>query len=420
MKVDIANRGQIQVPLVSIIMTTYNAEKHIDESLQSALAQDIGNLELLCVDGHSTDQTIKIIRAYGERDSRVKLVFQERAGIGAAKNHGIEHACGEYITFLDADDFYVESTALKRMYETCEHEGVSICGAFRSTLFMDGRVEDEPLHRNDCTSDMKNVRLKYKNRPYDYHFHSYLYKREMIINSDARFAEVKAYDDTHFFIRAMIQAKEFCVVPVELYRYRCGPPYDWDMERANDAIVALTDQLRLTKAENLAVLHWLTLQRINYEYGSIFVKNILAGDFELLKNLVVANQEIDPDMIRQTEENLPSEKWYLEPMMHRRYVDIPLRMVNTPCSPPYIIEPLWKIMHPSINQGTPETGMDELKASSTILKDKPVVEKMVSIIGKISNLYLMRKMRGGIQCIKDHGIAYTICHVHRKIKNYFL
>lgn len=74
---------------------------------------------------------------------------------------------------------------------------------------------------------MKCVHLRYRNRPYDYHFHSYLYDREMIINSDAWFAEVRAYDDTDFFIRAMLLADGFCVVPVELYRYRCSPAYDW-------------------------------------------------------------------------------------------------------------------------------------------------------------------------------------------------
>ena len=111
-------------PKVSIIMTTYNVEEHIEESLQSALAQDIADLEVLCIDGHSNDHTLNIIKVFEKKDPRVRLLFQERLGIGAAKNCGIENAQGEYITFLDADDFYLDTTALRKMYEACKAEHV--------------------------------------------------------------------------------------------------------------------------------------------------------------------------------------------------------------------------------------------------------------------------------------------------------
>lgn len=83
-----------QAPVISVIMTTYNAEAHIEESLQSVLSQDISDLEVLCVDGHSTVRTIPIIHAMQKLDPRTKLIYQERPGIGAAKNCGIEHVCG--------------------------------------------------------------------------------------------------------------------------------------------------------------------------------------------------------------------------------------------------------------------------------------------------------------------------------------
>lgn len=401
-------------PDVSVIMTTYNAETHIEESLKSVLAQDIVNLEVLCVDGRSTDGTLEIINAFMKKDSRVRLIYQERTGIGAAKNCGIENAQGRYITFLDADDFYVDKTALRKMYQVCESEHVDICGAFRSTLFMDGHIENEPLHRHDCKVGMPYVRLRYRDRQYDYHFHSYLYRRDMIVHSDARFAEVKAYDDTHFFIRAMLEAGEFCVTPVELYRYRCGPAYDWGMERANDAILTLTDQLKLTREQGLAPLHWITLQRINYEYGSIFEKNILAGDLELLKRLVVANDEIDANMIREVEVNLPDEQWYLEPMMHRQYQDMPLRKGTMPYQPDYIIEPLWRVTH----QENSTVLMDENRA----LKQRVLAleAQLPAAEGSVTqqSSFLVRKICGGIRCFQEHGLSYTIHRILQKIKNF--
>lgn len=399
-----------QHPLVSIIMTTYNAEAHLKESLMSALKQDIKNLEVLCIDGHSKDGTISIINDFMRKDDRVKLVFQERPGIGAAKNCGIENARGEYITFLDADDFYVDHTALRKMYDACKREEVRVCGAFRSTLFLDGTVENELLHRNDCKAGMKSVRLQYRERPYDYHFHSYLYDREMIVDSDARFAEVKAYDDTHFFIRAMLQAKIFCVVPVELYRYRCGPAYDWGMDRANDAILALIDQLKLTKQYEMDTLHWLTVQRINYEYGGIFEKNVLAGDYALLEQLMQANREIDPEMIQRAEKNLPSEKWYLGPMMHRTYADMILRKTESPYAPTYIIEPLWKIMHPSGQDNS-----EQLREINRLQERIAELEQVAAIKKDVESIWLIRKIKGGIQCIKDHGFRYTMRHTCNKM-----
>lgn len=397
-------------PFVSVIMTTYNAEKYIRESLDSVLNQTLQNMEIVCIDGRSTDNTLNIIRSYQEKDDRVKLFFQDRPGIGAAKNCGIQYATGKYITFLDADDFYVDRLALETMYEACEREQVSVCGAFRSTLFMDGSVIKENLHRNDCKNGTKFVRLNYRDRQYDYHFHSYLYDREMIVNSDARFAEVKAYDDTHFFIRAMLCAKEFGVVPVELYRYRCGPAYDWGMERANDAIYTLTDQLRLTSEHGLEVLHWLTVQRINYEYGQIFEKNVRAGDFELLERLVTANKQIDAGLLKKAMKNLPSEKWYLEPMIHRRYADCELRAVEGQFSPAYIIEPLWNLLYSEKNTKFAD---DNSGALNTYVVE---LEKQLSTYEKHKSIRLMKKVFGGIQCVKDHGALYTIQHAWKKLK----
>lgn len=404
--------NKLNLPYISVIMTTYNAEAHVEESMKSALKQDLKNLEILCVDGHSTDKTLDIINTFAQKDPRVRLIFQQRPGIGAAKNCGIENARGKYITFLDADDLYVDKTALHRMYQVCESTRVKICGAFRSTLFMDGRIENEALHRHDCEAGMSYAKLQYRDRQYDYHFHSYIYDRDMVINSDARFAEVKAYDDTHFFIRAMLRAKEFCVVPVELYRYRCGPAYDWGMERANDAIWALTDQLQITRKYGLSALHWVTLQRINYEYGGIFEKNILAGDFELLKRLTAANDEIDAGMIREIESNPPDEHWYLEPMMHRRYSDMPLRMGTMPYQPAYIVEPLWRIVYQNNDI------LDE-----KCLSEEPVSEQAPELSAQNSSMpqqssFLIGKVCRGVQCMREHGVCYTIFHIVHKIKNY--
>lgn len=374
-------------PKVSVIMTTFQAEKYLKQSLESVLKQSLNEIELVCIDGHSTDRTIAMIESYKTKDPRIRLYEQQKKGIGAAKNCGIEKATGEYITFLDADDFYVDRCALERMYRACKEKNVKVCGALRTTLYLDGTVADEPLHRQDVSGRKDGVLLQYQERQYDYHFHSYLYQRSMIIGSDARFAEVLAYDDTHFFIRALLQAKEFYVVPVELYRYRCGSAYDWGSEKARDAIDALTDQLLLTAKNHLDMLHWLTVQRINFEYGEIFEKNIRNGDLDLLEKLARANACIDSCMIEKTEQTKKPEKWYVEPMMHRNVEDMPLRSMDVAGEKKYILEPVWRLLY--LEQSA-ENRYDKqiaaLQAEVDLLKN--------SYTFKIGNavLYLPRKM----------------------------
>lgn len=351
-------------PKITIIMTTYNAEKHIRNSIESVMKQSLKDIELLCVDGHSTDSTCKIIEEYCVKDSRVRLTYQERPTIGAAKNCGIEWARGRCFTFLDADDEYVDSDALKIMYEKYEETRCKIIGAYRSTLIEnEGKVVQEILHHSDCEGNPDGVTLTYRERQYDYHFHSYIYDREMIINSDARFAEVAAYDDTHFFIRAMMCAQSFFVVPVELYRYRCGPPYEFKGIKAQHCMMMLYDQLRYAVNNKLEYLHWLTIQRINHEYSKIIVNSIKSGDNITHDYLVKANKLVSTSLIQSVLQNYPKRD-YIEPMLHMNPCDLELLKDPTNNSK-YILNPLYETMY----------GDNPVKANN--------VKKITSIIHRI-------------------------------------
>lgn len=91
--------------LVSIIVPVYNAEKYVEASIKSVLDQTYQNLELILVDDGSRDASAEICGHWARKDARVKCVYQENAGVGAARNRGLELAAGEFIAFLDADDY---------------------------------------------------------------------------------------------------------------------------------------------------------------------------------------------------------------------------------------------------------------------------------------------------------------------------
>ncbi len=90
---------------VSVIIPVYNAEKYLRQCLDSVINQSLRDIEIICVDDGSTDGSAAILREYAERDSRVRPIRQENKGAGAARNCGIDAVNGEYIAFIDADDW---------------------------------------------------------------------------------------------------------------------------------------------------------------------------------------------------------------------------------------------------------------------------------------------------------------------------
>lgn len=99
-------------PLISIIVPVYNGQKYLSECINSILNQDYKNIEVIIVNDGSKDDSPKIIDEYAKKDKRVKAIHQENGGVSSARNNGIDNANGEYITFIDADD-YVESDYIK-------------------------------------------------------------------------------------------------------------------------------------------------------------------------------------------------------------------------------------------------------------------------------------------------------------------
>lgn len=92
-------------PKISIIIPVYNAEKYLYDCLDSLINQTLKNTEIICIDDGSTDNSYEILCEYAAKDNRFIILQQENKGAGAARNKGMEIAKGEFLAFLDADDF---------------------------------------------------------------------------------------------------------------------------------------------------------------------------------------------------------------------------------------------------------------------------------------------------------------------------
>ena len=113
---------------VSVVMPIYNAGDYLPRAIGDILQQTLPELELICVNDGSTDNSLSIIKSFMKKDQRIKLINQQNAGTSVARNVGIEAACGQYIIFLDADDFY-EKNLLKLLYDAAEKDNLDVAVA---------------------------------------------------------------------------------------------------------------------------------------------------------------------------------------------------------------------------------------------------------------------------------------------------
>ncbi len=102
-------------PIISVIIPTYNIAPYLPRCLDSVLNQTYPNIEIVAVDDGSTDDTAKVLQSYAEQHATLRVIQQENSGVSAARNAGLEAATGEYLFFLDGDD-WLSPTALERLY----------------------------------------------------------------------------------------------------------------------------------------------------------------------------------------------------------------------------------------------------------------------------------------------------------------
>lgn len=144
------------MPFVSVIIPAYNAERWLDDSLGSVLAQSFDDWEAVVVNDGSTDNTVEVASNYANQDKRIRVISQENGGISAARNTGIDNARGRYVFFLDADD-RLPGEALAGLAEGASRNGFPeyVKGAHK-VLMPDGQIVDSQF-----TPPVKYLKTKY-------------------------------------------------------------------------------------------------------------------------------------------------------------------------------------------------------------------------------------------------------------------
>ena len=202
---------------VSIIIPMYNAEKSARRCLESALGQTYKNIEVICVDDGSTDQTSKIIELYSKRDSRIILVNKKNGGVSSARNAGMEKATGYYIQFLDVDDA-LEPNATARMVKmmTSNNLDIVMCGYHDVNKYIEKSLPEEIIDIGKLAEKFVPLyRTTYLNPPWNK-----IYKRDNI-----KFlftVEMSLGEDLVFNLNYLAECKKIGIIPDMEYVYTLG------------------------------------------------------------------------------------------------------------------------------------------------------------------------------------------------------
>ena len=255
-------------PKVSVIIPVYNVEKYLSKCLDTVLNQTLKEIEVICVNDGSTDNSLQILREYAQRDRRVTVVSRENKGVGYSRNEGMKLATGEFVAFMDPDDYYPDASVLEVMYSKAVEHNVKICGGSLIVYDENRKVEIKRKGKWDCFTEDK-IHL-YRDFQYDYGFQRYIYDRGFLNRNKIFFPHYRRFQDPPFMVNAFMNAGEFYALKLYVYAYRYSPEKTiaWTEEKVYHLLNGLRDNLDLSRGV-LPMLYATTMFRIKSEYKSI-------------------------------------------------------------------------------------------------------------------------------------------------------
>ena len=204
------------LPLISIIVPVYNVERFIDRCIQSIINQTYKNLEIILIDDGSTDSSLAICQKYRNSDKRIKIIKKTNGGVSSARNIGLLHANGQYINFVDSDD-YLDNSCLDKLYQALINYDCDIsCSNIICESVSGEKIESLRLHKKVITFTIENYDM------YSRSVYNKLFSRKCLDTKDGyiSFDESLHYgEDALFTINAFLNAKKIVRIPDELYHY---------------------------------------------------------------------------------------------------------------------------------------------------------------------------------------------------------
>ena len=266
----------------SIIIPVYNVEQYLRACLDSVLAQTFSDWEAVCVNDGSTDGSLSVLEEYEKKDHRLRIISQPNGGLSAARNTGLQAATGDYVVFVDSDD-WVEASMLNTLAKVTDGNDM-VCFACRRT--------DNNAH--DTLQPEQSGGWEYYNRHALEHREvafvcvwQRCYRREFLIEDGLNFREGILHEDNEFTPRAFLKAKKVIVIPDVLYNYRMRPGSIMATRgmKSKESLITIGNELSALFNKEKGIDKTVIYRHLTQCYQMAFIDNTHEEDL-LLKQLI--------------------------------------------------------------------------------------------------------------------------------------
>ncbi|MFI3281388.1 MAG: glycosyltransferase family 2 protein [Rikenellaceae bacterium] len=205
------------VPKVSVIVPVYNIESLIGRCVESIISQTLSEIEVICVNDGSRDTSLDVLMSFANRDERVKVISQENRGLGGARNRGMDEASGEFILFVDGDD-YIEQDYCQKAYDAAVAHSADIVVMGIKKVYPNRTKFHYKVVREACfeTTNEKIEAIGYKTL---FYVMNKLIRRKALEQSGLRFVERVYFEDVNFTLPLLNSTGRMVTIPDTYYIY---------------------------------------------------------------------------------------------------------------------------------------------------------------------------------------------------------
>lgn len=315
------------MPKVSVIIPTYNVEQYLQPAMDSVINQTLEDIEIICVDDGSTDNSGKILDQYAAKDSRVKVIHKENGGYGKAMNVGLDNATGEYIGILEPDD-YVKPEMFESLYNKAKEFNLDLIKSdyCRFEKLPNGEVKWYPEILDKTNSYYNRViNLTEDIEPYKFPMNTWagIYKRSYLLEHKIRHNETPgaSYQDNGFWFQSFAFAQRAMFLKDVFYLNRRDNPNSsvknpakvFCMKEEYDYIKKILETNPVLKEKYMGICFYkrfenyiFTFNRIDIKYKKMFLESISKEFKEAYKHKEIDEKYFSPywlEMLHTIKEN---------------------------------------------------------------------------------------------------------------------
>ena len=239
------------MPKISVIIPVYNTEKYLQKCLNSLVNQTLDDIEIICINDGSTDNSKNILENYAKKDSRIKIIDQPNSRQGVARNNGFAQATGEYIGYVDSDD-WIDLNYFEKLYITAKEYDADIALATNIRVHLTKskkRLKIKDIKVANTLNEKFSLAKQWKNECPT----NKIYRRKMLIDNQIVWPEGVFCEDKIYTTKAVFYANKIVTVPGINYYYFDNPTSTVNKRDKNSKHVARREVLKFLREQNVGL-----------------------------------------------------------------------------------------------------------------------------------------------------------------------